>query len=159
MEDAIRKQLVTMLEGKGSHIPFSSAIRKFPLELAGKKIRNLHHTAWSLVYHLQVAQRDILEFSRNPDYESPEYPGGYWPASLKPASPKQWRSTIQAIVRDLAEMIALVRNPHHDLFMPFPWGDGQNLFREATVLAGHNSYHIGQLVDIRMLLGVPVRDW
>ena len=159
MEKVIRKQLVETLEGKGSHIPFSKAVHKFPVDLAGKKIRNLDHTAWSLVFHMWIAQKDILEFSRDPDYESPAYPQGYWPEFLKPASTQEWKDTIREIARDLGEMIALIKDPHNDLFAPFPWGDGQTLFREAVILAGHNSYHIAQLVDIRMLLGVPVRDW
>ena len=159
MEDVIRKQLISTLEGKGSHIPFSKAIHKFPFDLAGKKVRNLDHTAWSLIFHIGIAQRDILEFSRKPDHESPAYPKGYWPTSMKPDSPQEWKKTIQEIAADLGEMIALIRDPKNDLFAPFPWGDGQTLFREAIILAGHNSYHIGQLIDIRQLLGVPVRDW
>jgi hypothetical protein len=159
MEATIRKELIETLEGKGSHIPFSKAIHKFPFDLAGKKVRLLEHTAWSLVFHMGIAQRDILEFSRDPDYESPPYPKGYWPETLKPASPQEWKKTIQGIAKDLGEMIALIKDPRNDLFAPFPWGDGQTLFREAMVLAGHNSYHIGQLIAIRQLLGAPVRDW
>jgi hypothetical protein len=159
MEEVIRKQLISTVEGKGSHIPFSKAIYKFPFDLAGEKVRNLDHTAWSLVFHMWIAQRDILEFSRNPGYESPAYPSGYWPASMKPASRKEWKETIQGIAKDLDTMIALLKDPRNDLFAPFPWGSGQTLFREAIILAGHNSYHIGQLVAIRQLLGVPVRDW
>ena len=159
MEKVIRKQLVETLEGKGSHIPFSKAVHKFPVDLAGKKIRNLDHTAWSLVFHVWIAQKDILEFSRDPEHASPDYPQGYWPPSMKPASTQEWKDTIEEIARDLGKMIALIKDPHNDLFAPFPWGDGQTLFREAVILTGHNSYHIAQLVDIRMLLGVPVRDW
>jgi hypothetical protein len=159
MEAIIRKQLVETVEGKGSHIPFSRAIEKFPFDLAGKKVRNLDHTAWSLVYHMWIAQRDILEFSRNPDHESPAYPKGYWPASMKPGSPQEWDETIEGIGSDQEEMVALIRNPKNDLFAPFPWGDGQTLFRETIILAGHNSYHIGQFIALRQLLGVPVKDW
>lgn len=159
MEDVIRKQLIETVAGKGSHIPFSRAIEQFPFDLAGKKVRNLDHTAWSLVYHIWIAQRDILEFSRDPDHESPVYPKGYWPASLKPTSLTAWQDTIEGIRSDLDEMVALIRDPKNDLFAPFPWGDGQTLFREAIILAGHNSYHIGQLIALRQLLEVPVKDW
>jgi len=159
MEDIIRKQLIETVEGKRSHIPFSRAIHQFPFDLAGKKVRNLDHTGWSLVYHMWIAQRDILEFSLNPGHESPDFPSGYWPESLKPLSSKQWKETIEGIATDLGEMIALIRDPKNDLFAPFPWGSGQTLFREAIILAGHNSYHIGQFIALRQLLGVPVRDW
>jgi hypothetical protein len=50
-------------------------------------------------------------------------------------------------------MEKLVRNPSNDLFAPFPWGQGQTLLREAMLVADHNSYHVGQLILLRRLLG------
>jgi len=39
------------------------------------------------------------------------------------------------------------------LYAPIPHGDGQTLLREALLLADHNSYHLGQLVMLRKMLG------
>jgi hypothetical protein len=50
-------------------------------------------------------------------------------------------------------MIRLVENPRTDLYTKIPHGDGQNVLREALVLADHNSYHLGQLVNLRQALG------
>jgi hypothetical protein len=50
-------------------------------------------------------------------------------------------------------MQELVANPATDLFAKIPWGEGQTILREAIVLGNHNSYHIGQLVLLRRLLG------
>ena len=36
---------------------------------------------------------------------------------------------------------------------PFAHGTGQTLLREALVVADHNSYHVGQIVLLRRLLG------
>jgi len=47
-----------------------------------------------------------------------------------------------------------VTDPKSDLFARLPWGDGQTILREALLLADHNAYHLGQLVDVRRLLGV-----
>jgi uncharacterized damage-inducible protein DinB len=38
---------------------------------------------------------------------------------------------------------------------PFSYGNGQNLLREALLIADHTSYHTGQIVLLRRLLG----DW
>ncbi len=35
-----------------------------------------------------------------------------------------------------------------------PMGDGQTVLREALVLADHNAYHVGQMVDLRRALGI-----
>ena len=56
-----------------------------------------------------------------------------------------WDHTVAAIRRDLTAEDA-------DLVMPFPWGDGQNLLREALLLADHMAYHLGELVLLRRLL-------
>ena len=47
----------------------------------------------------------------------------------------------------------LVANPKTDLYAKLPWGDGQTILREALLVADHNAYHLGQLVDVRRLLG------
>ena len=45
------------------------------------------------------------------------------------------------------------KNPPADLYKPFRWGDGQNLLREALLIADHNAYHLGELIVLRRLLG------
>jgi hypothetical protein len=50
-------------------------------------------------------------------------------------------------------MIRLVENPKANLYAKIPHGDGQTMLREALLLADHNSYHLGQLVDLRRALG------
>jgi hypothetical protein len=47
----------------------------------------------------------------------------------------------------------LVQDPRTDLFAKIPHGQGQTILREALVLADHNAYHLGQLVDLRRALG------
>jgi hypothetical protein len=156
---AMRDRLVTLLEGHGAHISFSDALEGFPEEHIGTRVPLLAHTAWQLVVHMYRVQRDIVEFIDSPQHSSPEYPSGFWPEEDGPAEVAQWYTTIRGIESDLRGVIERVKNPETDLFEPFPHGDGHNLFHEAVTLADHNSYHIGQLVDLRMLLGVPVRDW
>jgi hypothetical protein len=50
-------------------------------------------------------------------------------------------------------MIELVKSSRTDLFAKIPHGDGQTILRQGLVLADHNSYHLGQLVDLRRALG------
>ena len=49
-----------------------------------------------LLEHMRIAQRDILEFSRNPKYASPEWPGGYWPRTETPPNAATWSASIKA---------------------------------------------------------------
>jgi hypothetical protein len=150
----LRKQLVELLKGGGAHATFDDGVAKMPEKLRGVKPEGLPHSVWMLLEHLRLAQWDILEFSRNAKHESPKWPEGYWPASEAPTSKTAWDRSIQQFHRDLKAMQDLVANPKTDLGKPIPWGDGQNILREALLVADHNAYHVAQLVDVRRLLGV-----
>jgi hypothetical protein len=102
---------------------------------------------------MRIAQRDILEFSRNPKHKAPKWPDGYWPKTDAPPTSVAWTKSIATFRKDLKAMEALITNPKTDLYAPLPWGEGQTVLREALLVADHNAYHIGQLVTLRRLLG------
>jgi hypothetical protein len=151
-EQSLRKHLVELLEGGSAHAKFDDVIKGLPAQLRGVKLANFPHTAWMLLEHLRLAQRDILEFSRNPKHVSPPWPSGYWPKTEAPPSVAAWNNSVQQFRRDLKAMQNLVANRKTDLFARIPWSDGQTILREALLLADHNAYHLGQLLDVRRLL-------
>jgi hypothetical protein len=122
--------------------------------MRGAKPAGFPHSAWMILEHLRLAQRDILEFSRNRKHASPKWPEGYWPETQAPPNAVAWSKSVEQFQSDLNAMKELVKNPKTDLFRKIPWGDGQTVLREALLVADHNSYHIAQLVDVRRLLGV-----
>ena len=149
----LRAQLISSLSGRGAHMPFDDVVEGFPAALAGKKIPNLAHTAWDILYHMRMTQWDILEFVRDPAHESPQWPEGYWPRDGSAVTAKKWDETVEKHRADLQAIIALVQDPAVDLFSAIPHGSGQTLLREALLVIDHNAYHLGQLVDVRRLLG------
>jgi hypothetical protein len=152
-DTAWREQLVQLLRGGHAHATFDDVIRDFPLDRVGVRPAGAPHSAWELVEHMRIAQKDILEFSRSAEYVSPQWPEGYWPKSPAPKRESQWNESVLAFHHDLARFEALIQDPAQDLNRKFPWGDGQTLLREALLIADHNSYHLGQLVLVRRLLG------
>ena len=152
-DQALREHLVYLLKGGGAHVHFMDAIEGFPEAKRGTYIAGLPHTGWQLLEHVRIAQWDILEFSRDSKHVSPGFPEGYWPKTPGPADDAAWARTVGAFQHDLLEMINLVKNPKTNLCAKIPHGEGQTILREALVLADHNSYHLGQLVDLRRALG------
>ncbi|MFZ0957562.1 MAG: DinB family protein [Candidatus Sulfotelmatobacter sp.] len=152
-DESLREHVVYLLEGGGAHAKFDDVIEDMPPNLRGTKPDKFPHTAWMLLEHLRLAQWDILEFSRNAKHVSPEWPKGYWPQTEAPPSDAAWNKSIQRFRRDLKYMQELVADPKTDLFARIPWGDGQTVLREALLVADHNAYHLGQLLDVRRLLG------
>jgi hypothetical protein len=151
--DPLRKHLLELLEGKSAHADFDSAVSDFPVARAGDKPDGAPYSAWQLLEQVRIAQWDILEFSRNPKHVSPKWPEGYWPKTESPPAKTAWNQSVRAFRADLKAMMKLVSDPASDLFARIPHGEGQTLLREALLVADHNSYHLGQLVLLRRLLG------
>jgi hypothetical protein len=152
-DQLLRQHLLDLLKGGHAHIQFDEVVKRFSRATRGQKPNGFPHSPWMLLEHLRLAQSDILEFSRNAKHVSPDWPKGYWPESGAPPSDAAWNASIAGFRRDLKAMQELIANPKTDLYANIPWGDGQTVLREALLVADHNSYHLGQLVDVARLLG------
>lgn len=150
----LRKQLQALLKGGQAHATFEDAVAAFPAEKRGVVPEGLPYSAWQLLEHIRITQRDILDFSDNADghYKELPWPEGYWPKETEPPTETAWDECIAAIEADMAEFRKLVETG--DLHTPFAWGTGQNLLRQALLIADHDAYHTGELVLLRRLLGI-----
>jgi uncharacterized damage-inducible protein DinB len=151
--DALRQHLLDLLRGHNAHADFDSTVADLPSRLRGVKPEGAPHTAWQLLEHMRIAQWDILEFSRNAKHKSPPWPEGYWPKSEAPPNAAAWNNSLRSFRADLKAMAKLVADKKTDLFAKIPHGSGQTILREALLVADHNSYHLGQMVLLRRLLG------
>ncbi len=152
-EEVLRQQLVSLIGEGNAHATFDQATENLLPELRGKRPKGLPHSPWELLEHLRIAQWDILDFSRNPNYKEQTWPDDYWPKTPAPPSDAAWDESVAAFCRDRQEMIDLVTDPATDLYAKIPHGSGQTILREALLVADHNAYHVGQLVLVRQLLG------
>ena len=152
-DQALREHLVFLLEGGGAHLHFDEAVADLSEPLRGAKVEGVPHTAWRLLEHMRINQWDILEFSRNPNHVSPNFPDGYWPEGDAPPDSESWSRSVRGCRAGLQEMVELVADPKTDLYAPIPHGSGQTILREALLFADHNAYHLGQLVFLRRCLG------
>jgi hypothetical protein len=152
----IQRQLVALLRGGQAHVTFDDAVKDFPAEQRGIVSEGLPYSAWQILEHIRITQQDILRFSAPPTggYQAMEWPEAYWPETVAPPSAKAWDESLHAVRRDLESFIAIITKPGVDLYKAFRWGEGQNLLREAMLIADHTSYHLGELVVLRRLLCV-----
>ena len=103
---------------------------------------------------MRIALRDIWDFSTNDKYVEKKWPDDYWPATAEPPSKEAWKESVRALKEDLEAFEELIRNPDSNLYAQIPWGkEDQTLLREVLLAADHNSYHVGELVFLRRILG------
>jgi hypothetical protein len=157
LEHELVQQLIKLLDGGQAHATFDAAVKDFPESLHGTVPDNLPYSAWQIVEHIRIAQRDILDFCRNTDgsYEPLSWPEAYWPKEPNPPTKAAWTGALHHLREDRKAFDALLTAADaKSLTEPFPWGDGQNLLREALLMADHAAYHTGELIIIRRLLGI-----
>lgn len=150
--ESLRRHVINLLTKAEAHVDVQSELKGFPPKLHGRKPKGAPHTPWQLLEHMRLGQWDILQFSIDPKHVSPKWPEGYWPKSDAPPSDKAWDESVRHFLADLDAVCKLVGDKGRDLLAPIPHGDGQTLLREALLVADHNAYHLGQLVQVRRTL-------
>jgi len=156
LKGTLIQELLALLEGGNAHATFEAAVKDFPAKLRGEVPEGLPYSAWQIVEHLRITQRDILEFTDNKEggYREIKWPDDYWPKESAPPSEAAWEHSIREIHADRKLFEKLFKETDDkSLTEPFSWGDGQTLLREALLIADHNSYHTGELIVLRRLLG------
>src|SRR5262245_52239897 len=110
-ETELVEQLVWLLEKGSAHAPFDAAVRGLEPPLRGVRPEGAAHSAWQLVEHLRLAQRDILDFCREKDYVEGKFPDDYWPTDAAPPDSRAWDRSVRGFRADLRAMVRLVRSP------------------------------------------------
>lgn len=145
-------ELIELIAKGNAHMPFEYAIENIPTHLRLARPDKLPYSIWSLVEHIRITQWDIVEFCSSAEHVSPKWPDEYWPAPSEALTDVDWETSINQIIHDRERFFELLRDEKNNLLLPFEYGTGQNLFREAVLIADHTSYHTGQIILIRRLL-------
>ena len=154
-EKNFRKNLVELLRGGSAHVSIEKA-----LDDINPAIRNFRgtpniHSIYEELDHMRIVQEDILKYTLTEGWKSPEWPDGYWPDDNDSMNDDIWDNTFKGFFSDLESMIDLVNDESIDLTQEIPHGDGRTYLREILLVADHNAYHVGKIIDIRKILG----DW
>jgi hypothetical protein len=136
------------------HASLDGAVKGLAPPLRGQRPDGYPHSPWELVEHIRITQRDLLDFCQNPEYvEKLEWPRDYWPTSPKPPSSEAWDKSIADYKRDREAFARFTTETDIDLTAKIPRGKGQTYLRTILLAVDHASYHVGQIVSVRRLLG------
>lgn len=154
--DAIlREQLVNLLVKRQAHMIFEDAVKDFPEHAINLKATNVDYSFWHLLDHIRFCQWDILDYIRNPDYVSVEFPKGYWQPLDSTCTLEQWNNTIEQFYADRQALVDIINDPNTDLHAQIPHGkEEHNILREINIAGQHNAYHIGEFGILRSVMGL-----
>ena len=148
----LRNELISYLNGSFTHKSIFDAAKGLPENLFNAKPENIPYSFWQLLEHIRIAQFDMIDFIRNPEYKELEWPKEYWPDSDSKATKEMWDASINQIKRDLKSLENIIKTPTTDLLAPIPHGQGQNILKEVLQIIDHNSYHTGIFILMRRVM-------
>ena len=149
-----RAIVASSLDWEQAHATLENAVKGLPVPLRGVRPAGYPHSTWELLEHMRITQRDLLDFCQNPKYEEKlAWPRDYWPPTPEPPTADAWEKTIEAYRSDRAALARFTTKTDIDLTTKIPRGTGQTYLRTILVAVDHASYHTGQIVSVRRLLG------
>jgi uncharacterized damage-inducible protein DinB len=149
-----RAIVASSLDWEQAHAKLENVVKGLAPALRGQRPPGYPHSPWELLEHIRITQHDLLDFCTNADYEEKlEWPRDYWPPSPAPPAPDAWDKTIAAYARDREALARFTTESKIDLTSKIPHGTGQTYLRTILVAVDHASYHVGQIVSVRRLLG------
>jgi len=149
-----RAIVASSLDWEQAHGSLESSIKGDSADLRGRRPNGLPHSVWELLEHIRITQHDLLDFIENPNYEEKlKWPDDYWPRTQAPAGDKAWNETVAAWRKDRMALERFTTKSDIDLTKKIPHGTGQTYLRTILVAVDHTSYHVGQIIAVRRLLG------
>jgi uncharacterized damage-inducible protein DinB len=136
------------LSGKGAHVETKNLFAGLDWKVVGTRPEGVPHSLFQLLNHLTYWKDWVVKWLDGENPPIPKHASGGWPGSPTPASAREWqraargfRSGLDRLARQSREADLLAtRGKHSRLGM-------------LQTIASHNSYHLGQAVLLRQMLG------
>jgi uncharacterized damage-inducible protein DinB len=139
------------LHGEGAHVEPSAALDGLDWRLAGVRPPGAPHSVFQLLKHMIYWQDLFLGRLTGASAPSPAHAAEGWPGPDSPTTEMEWQSTVDRFNQGLAAVQACVSVETLEEALP-NWNH-RTQAEAIAIAAAHNSYHIGQIVIIRRILG------
>jgi hypothetical protein len=153
--DALSDQLSKSLTGGQAFVHHRKALTAIKPQFRNKKPNEHLHTIYQELEHMRIAQQDLLYYAIEDEWDSPDWPDGFWPKPGIEVTDAMWNASVEGFFNDLEKAVGLVNNPNIDLQSIIPGSIEYTYLREIIIIIEHNAYHLGKIVDIRKAFG----DW
>lgn len=152
---SIKIELASHINGM-SFMPLPEILKKIDFDKLGVRPEELPYSFYEVFYHIYFAQKDIIKFIIDEQYENPDWPDKYWPKERKPKDEQTWEALKKEYAEDCARVKTLLCSKKYNLLEPVKnaTASEQNLLREVLLILTHTAYHSGQLLLIVRLLNL-----
>ncbi len=144
----VAKALRCALSGEGAHAPAETAFEGLEWQLAGGRPQETQHSIFQVLNHLIYWNEWVLDWLDGKKPAIPRHASGSWPGGAAPGDRQEWDQAVERFSKGLQELHR--REQDRDLFEK---RGKKTPLEMLQTIASHNSYHIGQVVLLRRLVG------
>jgi uncharacterized damage-inducible protein DinB len=149
--DALAAALRDALHGTGQFVDARRVLDALDWRVAGQKPAGAEHSIRRIAAHIVFWQDLYLERLAGAERASPPHDAAGWPGTDAPRDEREWKALVARFADGLARATAAIDAAPLGLTLP-RWG-GRTRFAGLNGLALHNAYHLGQVVELRRMLG------
>lgn len=148
-----------LLRGKGEHADPLACVDDLTAEQAGRRVAGFPHTVWQILFHLNFWIDIELKSAEDPATPVPSDWSVSWPKEPGPADEIAWRHEVGLFRTNLEQLVTLAGAQASTLARIAHPATGQTVEAVLWRLVAHNSYHTGQMVQLRQAIGAwPPRE-
>jgi uncharacterized damage-inducible protein DinB len=144
----LQKTIGNALSGKGAHVATKSLFAGLGWKAAGTRPEGAPHSVFQLLNHISYWQDWVVKWLDGENPPVPKRASGSWPGGSAPSSAKEWQRVLRGFRSGLQKLDRQSRQA--DLLATR--GEYTRL-GILQAIASHNSYHAGQVVVLRQMLG------
>ena len=136
------------LSGKGAHAAAAHVFSGLDAKTAGAKPEKAQHSLFQILNHIIYWQDWVVKWLKGENPRVPAHAAGGWPRGPAPANAMEWKHGVRQFQAGLRELEH--RSRETDLLEKI---GKQSRLEMLYAIAAHNSYHLGQAVVLRQILG------
>ena len=148
-----RDELRELLYGAQSHLHVLHALEALDPQLAGTRVEGSSHTIFQVLHHMVYWTDIALERMHGSEPPDPASAAEGWDAPATPEDESDWEAAVASLAEGLRGLEELIADEDYDLEQVVRRRVGTSALREVLMVQAHNSYHLGQIVQLRQQLG------
>lgn len=135
-------------------ITIMGTLRSITAKQAAAKIGGLN-SIWQIVNHM-ISWRNAL-IARVKD-KPVAYPNNNYIAEIKNTTPKAWKDTLKKFEKSQKSIISFLNKSKDPLLEKVSPTSGYSYYELVLAILQHDTYHIGQIVLIKKMIGDLISD-
>ncbi|MFX0063096.1 MAG: DinB family protein [Candidatus Hermodarchaeota archaeon] len=151
MEKIMVNRLINGFRGKDTHVDALKALKGLSAADARNEPSQGIHSIWANLYHILFWHNITRDAVRGAEIDWKSIQGKDWPIPEEMKDDSKWSELVATFEQSIEEAKEILEMS--DLSQSIPSWGGMSIAEAMFIIAQHNSYHIGQIVITRQLMG------